>query len=625
MKRLFLVLALCLLTRDLWAVPSLLSYLSSRGYTSMTLIGECTACYGDGVKVLVRAFYHGTTQRYITVTPVSRSHNSNDEDGVCSGGLEVPDSGVVLTVITTREGLGDALGGAGLGWRDLGDGDIDGDGVPDGWEMNQDDGDPFDENIQPEAEQDDYNTDSDGDGISDYQEGSCGTDPDDPNDTPTDTDGDGTPDQNDLFPEQGAYFVDPEALSNFMGMDPDGDIDGDGIANGSDSDADGDGVPNQDELSFGSDPTKPDNTLIDSDGDGYSDPFELWAGTGVANPDSHPCGSNGISQNSYPDYESAWGDSDMDGVPNGLEDYYGADPNNASSTPMDSDGDSWPDAAEAEYGSNPHNSYSHPPSGSHISNDVRVPNWAPSPSYNPGAGQYDDDPEPEDETPPEYTPSPGDEVDNDPQPNDPDPTTLTPQDIANSVQSALQNTKGSLADAIAAGVWEANKDIDKEVSEGIRNNIGSMETAFGRALENVVGDGLGGGMSQDEFEESLGGILSGGEGPVTNEGEGGGTVFIDAGDDVEGVLSALSAESYINRLMPDGEENLTFQITLPTEVMGVSIGHPDDYTFDVNLMPDDKPWSSALGTFRWLVRLLLEIVCIVFFYRAVMRLLFKLT
>ena len=505
--------------------------------------------------------------------------------------------------------------------------DSDGDGVSDGWEGDQPDGDPLDPTVQPAApEPDMYGLDSDGDGISDFQEGACGTDPDDPNDTPGDVDGDGTPNQNDLYPDDPSYHQDPNALRDFNNMDSDGDIDGDGISNGSDSDADGDGISNQDELAFGSNPTKPDNRLIDRDGDGFSDPYENLAGTGPLNPDSHPSANDGNVQfNTYPDYASAWGDSDGDGTANCLEDYYGADPNDPASVPLDSDNDHWPDAAEREYGSDPYNSYDHPPSGSHVSNDTRVPDWSPDPDYNPNAGQYDDEPDPQEETPPEYTPDPDDEVDNDPQPNDPDPTTLTPQDIANSVQSALQNTKGSLADAIAAGVWEANKDLDKEVSEGIRNNIGSMETAFGRALENIVGDGLGGGMSQSEYEESVGNILSGGEGPVTNEGEGGGSVFIDAGDDVEGVLSALSAESYINRLMPDGEENLIFQITLPTEVMGVSIGHPDDYTFDVNLMPDDKPWSSALGTFRWLVRLLLEIVCIVFFYRAVMRLLFKLT
>ena len=99
--------------------------------------------------------------------------------------------------------------------------------------------------------------DSDGDGLSDYEEqmrnGSADYDPrgGDTAMDDADTDGDGMED----------------GWEAGVGLDP--------LADDADGDADGDGLPNGQEAQLGFDPTK-----ADTDGDGYDDRSEMIAGTG---------------------------------------------------------------------------------------------------------------------------------------------------------------------------------------------------------------------------------------------------------------------------------------------------------------------------------------------------------
>lgn len=103
------------------------------------------------------------------------------------------------------------------------EGDQDGDGLPDTWEM---------ENGLDPLSGSDAAQDSDSDGLSNTQEYQAGTDPQDP-----DTDGDGLPDGWEL-----KYALDP--------LD-DGSVD---PRNGPDGDPDGDGLTNLEEFLYGTDP-----------------------------------------------------------------------------------------------------------------------------------------------------------------------------------------------------------------------------------------------------------------------------------------------------------------------------------------------------------------------------------
>lgn len=137
--------------------------------------------------------------------------------------------------------------------------------------------------------------DSDGDGISDYDEINVyGTDPYNP-----DTDGDGLSDYDEIF----VHNTDPlnpdtdgDGLSdgdevNVYGTDPlNPDTDGDGISDGDEvnkygtdplkADTDGDGLSDYDEIfKYKTDPLNPD-----TDGDGFSDGQEIDMGTDPLDP-----------------------------------------------------------------------------------------------------------------------------------------------------------------------------------------------------------------------------------------------------------------------------------------------------------------------------------------------------
>ncbi|MDR2785868.1 MAG: hypothetical protein LBB83_08145 [Treponema sp.] len=141
-------------------------------------------------------------------------------------------------------------------------GDEDGDGFPNGWEADNGH-DPLNPNDPGR------NGDEDGDGFPNGWEADNGHDPLNPNDPARngDEDGDGFP--NGWEADNGHNPLDPNDPN------PNGDEDGDGLANGK-------------EREKGTDPTK-----SDTDGDGYSDGDEVNAGTDPLDPGKYPAGGGG--------------------------------------------------------------------------------------------------------------------------------------------------------------------------------------------------------------------------------------------------------------------------------------------------------------------------------------------
>lgn len=214
--------------------------------------------------------------------------------------------------------------------------DTDGDGVPDSLDL-----------------------DSDGDGIPDSIEagGAC-----DLNAPPVDTDGDGVPDFRDLdsdgdgIPDLIEGFVDSDGdgIPDYRDLDSDGDFipdlvegnvdtDGDGIPDYLDLDSDGDGILDSHELFFDSNGDGIPNRLsLDSDGDGIPDAIEA----GDSDPSTYPIDTD---RDGTPDYMDT--DSDGDGLPDAFE--TGCAGGSSERTNPDSDGDGYSDLAEFLVGSNP--------------------------------------------------------------------------------------------------------------------------------------------------------------------------------------------------------------------------------------------------------------------------------
>lgn len=206
------------------------------------------------------------------------------------------------------------------------------------------------------------NPDLDGDGCTNTDEITAGTDPNNP-----DTDGDG---ENDCI-EIGA---DP---NNPTDTDGDGvidglessttDTDGDGVNDETDPantdpcipnpnagpcDQDGDGLTNSQEGTAGTNPTNPD-----TDGDGINDGDELTNGTNPLDPCDPP--------NATPQCNI---DTDGDGILDGSEAQYGTDPNNP-----DTDGDGINDGDEVTNGTNPLDSCDPNPVGENCFNGFYMP------------------------------------------------------------------------------------------------------------------------------------------------------------------------------------------------------------------------------------------------------------
>ena len=182
--------------------------------------------------------------------------------------------------------------------------DTDGDGISD-----VDEGVATDRDTDGDGEPDYLDNDSDGDGIADALEAG-----DDNTATPpVDSDGDGTPD-----------FVDTDADGNGI-LDRDereGDVDGDGVANFQDRDDDGDGLRDERELGGGE---------VDTDGDGAAD---------YQDPDSdNDTILDGHEANADTDADGNDDLHDLDSDDDGLSDAMEAGDADLATQPIDSDGD----------------------------------------------------------------------------------------------------------------------------------------------------------------------------------------------------------------------------------------------------------------------------------------------
>ena len=173
-----------------------------------------------------------------------------------------------------------------------------------------------------------------------------------------DSDGDGVPD--DVEITDGTNPNDPTSFK---------DTDGDGVPDvvetsqgtnpndpASFKDTDGDGVPDYVEIRDSTDPNDP-TSFKDTDGDGIPDYVEVRDGTDPTKADTDGDGvpdGQEKTDGTNPNDPSSFKDTDGDGVPDRVELAQGTDPNDPYSY-LDSDGDGVPDAVETLNGTNPFN------------------------------------------------------------------------------------------------------------------------------------------------------------------------------------------------------------------------------------------------------------------------------
>jgi gliding motility-associated-like protein len=191
-----------------------------------------------------------------------------------------------------------------------------------------------------------YDTDSDGDGISDAIEKGTGANLADTDGTglpdylDTDSDGDGISDAVEKGSGTAVADTDNDGIPDFRDLDSDGDgipdstegttdSDGDGIPNFRDVDSDGDGILDSIEKGTG-------NTLLDSDGDNI--PNYLDADSDADGIPDAIEGTVDTDRDSTPDYLDT--DSDGDGILDSVED--AGCTGTAPCTPTDTDGDGVP-------------------------------------------------------------------------------------------------------------------------------------------------------------------------------------------------------------------------------------------------------------------------------------------
>ena len=148
-------------------------------------------------------------------------------------------------------------------------------------------------------------TDSDGDGFGDFEEVECGSDPTLATDIPVHSDSDGVCDTLDLDDDDDGYADPWDAFPKDATETSDND--GDGVGDNADNDDDNDGWSDSDEANCNSNPNYATLVPIDLDGDGVCDLIDL------------------------DDDGDGWSDSD--------EANCSSDPNNAALVPIDLDGD----------------------------------------------------------------------------------------------------------------------------------------------------------------------------------------------------------------------------------------------------------------------------------------------
>jgi len=258
----------------------------------------------------------------------NRIDPDSDNDGISdvreSNGTDVDGDGKVDGTVDANGVPGSTNGGLtppntdGTTLTDPYDTDSDGDGISDSLERGPNPNAPVDTDGDGIPNYRDL--DSDADGIPDSVERGTGA-------AILDTDGDGTPDYKDLD-------SDNDGIPDTVEKGPNGatplDTDGDGIPNYRDLDSDGDGIPDSIEKGTGSTllntdgDTLPDYLDTDSDGDGISDAIEKGLNG------NSPIDTDG---DGIPDYRDT--DSDNDGIPDSVE-------KGTGTTPVDSDGDGVP-------------------------------------------------------------------------------------------------------------------------------------------------------------------------------------------------------------------------------------------------------------------------------------------
>jgi len=239
-----------------------------------------------------------------------------DGDGLLDGEEDVDGDGAWTGTI------GDT-GSSGTGETDPNLEDTDGDGLDDGEERLGADGVP-----SSGDETDPVDSDTDDGGVSDGGEVLVsGTDPLDGSDDLIDTDGDGLSDF-----EEATLGTDPLLE----------DTDGDGLTDGEevldhntdplDVDTDGGGALDGSEIADGTDPLDPDDDVPspDTDGDGLSDDTEALLGTDPNNEDTDGDGLTDGEEVLEYDTDPTLEDSDGGGVLDGDEIDDGTDPNDPS-------------------------------------------------------------------------------------------------------------------------------------------------------------------------------------------------------------------------------------------------------------------------------------------------------
>ncbi|MGV3613437.1 MAG: gliding motility-associated C-terminal domain-containing protein [Fluviicola sp.] len=280
---------------------------------TITVLGPTNFCAGDSVQLQSSSasaylWSNGETTQSIWVD-LTGTFTVTVSNGLCSS---QPSSSVTLTMIdcnidTDGDGLTDFEEVTDTG-TDPNNPDTDGDGYNDGNEVTiaSDPLDPCDPNpMNPVC-------DLDGDGLTNGEETTAGTDPNNP-----DTDGDGVLDGEEVLgvDDPSTPYVPIGTSDPLDACDP--------INTSPACDTDGDGLNNGDEATNGTDPNNPD-----TDGDGFNDGYEVTNGTDPLDP----CDPNTMSVAC---------DVDGDGLTNGEEATAGTNPMNP-----DTDGDGVLDGEE---------------------------------------------------------------------------------------------------------------------------------------------------------------------------------------------------------------------------------------------------------------------------------------
>jgi len=243
----------------------------------------------------------GATESTYTVTNATRAeHQGNYRVTVTD------ETGSVLSERTLRIEVAQSTGGGGGGGTSN---DNDNDGVNDDLDNCPSASNEAQEDLDDDGEGDACDSDIDGDGYSNTEEGLAGTDPKDASSYPVaedeDQDQDGIEDSLDNCP----------SASN----EAQEDLDDDGEGDACDSDIDGDGYSNSEEASAGSNPNDATSIpVVDTDGDGIADDEDAFP---LDSSESVDTDGDGIGDN-------ADLDDDDDGVYDEQEVQDGTDPKN---------------------------------------------------------------------------------------------------------------------------------------------------------------------------------------------------------------------------------------------------------------------------------------------------------